>query len=70
MKRVGYVFLCLAVASPVLWAQARSVDYNEYYRFPLSIGGEYQSLSPFAEYNKDYSIYHVDAAKQISRKTG
>ena len=57
MKRVVTFLLCLLVVSPTLRAQERSVDYNEYYRFPLSIGIEYQSLSPFTEYKKNYSIF-------------
>ena len=59
MKRIMTFLLCLLVLSPTLRAQERSVDYNEYYRFPLSIGIEYQSLSPFADYKKNYSIFEV-----------
>ena len=38
--------LALAALSSGLWAQAPGVDYNDYYRFPLSVGVEYQSLTP------------------------
>ena len=41
----------------MLYAAQSSVNYNEYYSFPLSIGIEYQNLSPFADYKKNYSIF-------------
>lgn len=59
MNRIVIAFLCLLMVNLPLGAQQRSVDYNQYYRFPLSIGVEYQSLSPFAEYKKDYNIFEV-----------
>ncbi len=57
MNRLMTFFLCLLVASAALGAQERSIDYNKYYRFPLSIGVEYQNLSPFAEYKRNYNIF-------------
>ncbi|NOY09232.1 MAG: tetratricopeptide repeat protein [Spirochaetes bacterium] len=59
MNRVMTFFLCLLVLTATLRAQGRSIDYNKYYRFPLSIGVEYQNLSPFAEYKKDYNIFEL-----------
>ncbi len=38
---------------------ASSVDLNEYYKFPVSVGFEYQSLSPFTVLNVPYSIFDL-----------
>lgn len=42
-------------------AQAKEIDYNTYYRFPISVGVEYQNLSPFAtyEFGSPFSVYDL-----------
>ena len=42
-------------------AQGVGVDFNQRYRFPLSFGVEYQSLSPFAAYGAQYNIFDLAA---------
>jgi tetratricopeptide (TPR) repeat protein len=42
-------------------AQEQKVDFNDRYRFPLSIGLEYQTLTPLRTYNGDYSIFELSA---------
>lgn len=43
------------------FSESTVVDYNDYYRFPLSLGVEYQSLSPFADYGAFYNIFDLSA---------
>jgi tetratricopeptide (TPR) repeat protein len=45
-------------------ASGPSVDLDSYYRFPLSIGFEYQSLTPLTSLNMPYSIF--DAAGTVT----
>ncbi len=53
----------LVLLGPSLAAQQSQVDYDDVYRFDASIGGEYQSLSPFwsidTEYNNFYDLSAV-----------
>ncbi len=51
-----------AGAAAVLWPQAAAADYNDYYRFPASVGVEYQGLTPLQSYDADYNIFDVSAA--------
>jgi Tfp pilus assembly protein PilF len=46
-KRVFLVILVLGAAAGL---GAQRIDYDGIYRFPLSFGFEYQSLSPFSDY--------------------
>lgn len=46
-KRVLLVLLAIAAAAGL---GAQRIDYDGIYRFPLSFGFEYQSLSPFSDY--------------------
>ena len=57
-KTVGFAFLILFI-SEFCFSQSASVDYNDYYRFPLSLGVEYQNLSPFADYASIYNIFDL-----------
>ena len=41
-----------------------NVDLNTYYQYPLSVGFEYQSLTPFTSLNGPYSIF--DAAGTVT----
>lgn len=41
------------------FGQDEQVNLNTYYRFPLSLGIEYQSYSPFAQYGSSYNIFEI-----------
>jgi tetratricopeptide (TPR) repeat protein len=47
------------------FAQEARQDLNRYYRFPLSVGLEFQSLSPFAAYGRDFSAYSLEADLRV-----
>ena len=44
------------LSAPAGQAQNADLNYNTYYRYPVSIGVEYQSLSPFANYGVDQAL--------------
>jgi transglutaminase-like putative cysteine protease len=53
-------FLCLSAASGFsqsLPQQPAAVDFSSYYRFPFSLGVEYQSLTPFGAFGKTFNTY-------------
>ena len=52
-------FLCLIAAAA--FPQEQRLNYNDRYRFPLSIGVEYQTLTPLRTYNGDYTIFEISA---------
>jgi len=58
-QRDVLVLLALIFAAASLFCQSAEIDYNRYYRFPLSIGAEYQSLSPFPAYGSLYNIFDL-----------
>jgi tetratricopeptide (TPR) repeat protein len=41
--------------------QTAAVDYNEYYRFPLSVGVEYQNLTPVGGHELEFSAFDIAA---------
>ena len=43
------------------FSQESSINYNQYYRYPFSIGIEYQNLSSFKDYGNDFNIYEIAA---------
>ncbi|MBL8966548.1 MAG: tetratricopeptide repeat protein [Spirochaetaceae bacterium] len=49
------------VLSGALGAQDRGLDLNTYYHYPFSIGGQYQSLSPFGNYRSAFDLYDLAA---------
>jgi len=51
--------LCLAAGS--LAALDRDSSLDSYYRYPVSIGGQYQSLSPFGGFRSDFDLYDLAA---------
>jgi tetratricopeptide (TPR) repeat protein len=51
----------LLAAAVSLSAQGTATNYNLRYRFPLSLGVEYQNLSPFANYGAQFNIYDISA---------
>jgi hypothetical protein len=62
-RRLGVVALLLstAIGAPAAFCQHdvpnQPLDYNEYYRFPVSIGVEYQTLMPFMAYGSTFNIF-------------
>jgi tetratricopeptide (TPR) repeat protein len=62
----GIALLFAAMLVPTaLSAQQPAQDLNEYYRFPLSVGVFYQSLTPLAAYNTPYAISDVGAEARL-----
>jgi len=59
MRKVVYLFLLTLWSSGLGFSQSDSIDYNYYYRFPFSLGVEYQILSPFGDYASDYNIFDL-----------
>ena len=53
--------LCFLFAAALAFPQRNEINYNTYYRFPLSLGVEYQSLSPFAVYGSQYNLFELSA---------
>src|SRR4030042_7192266 len=51
--------LLLAGLSRPASAQEQKIDFNDRYPFPLSIGVEYQPLTPLRTYNGDYTIFEL-----------
>lgn len=45
--------------------QSAAVDFNSYYRFPLSLGVEYQSLTPFGAFGKTFNTYGLAASARL-----
>jgi len=54
-----FLLVCFFFASCLAFAQQSGPSFNTYYRFPLSLGVEYQSLSPFAAYGSQYNIFDL-----------
>jgi len=67
VKLTYYSFLVLffTIAAYSATAQEKihtaEVNYNTYYRYPFSVGVEYQSLTPFGDYGNNYNIYEISA---------
>ena len=61
MKITVFLFSLILLTSGICFSQSASVDYNDFYRFPLSLGIEYQNLSPFADYASTYNIFDLSA---------
>ncbi len=56
VKKILLTCLCLFIGAS-LFSQEKAINYNEVYRYPFSVGVEYQNLSPFGDYGIDFSIY-------------
>jgi hypothetical protein len=54
-----YSTLLLLFASFSLYSQTPERDFNSYYRFPLSVGVEFESYSPFGEYGSNFNIFEI-----------
>ncbi len=61
MRKAFFGFPLFLFTLGLCFSQSASVDYNDYYRFPLSLGIEYQDLSPFADYASTYNIFDLSA---------
>ncbi len=62
MKRL-LTGLQLLLISTAAFSQNADSNFNEYYRFPLSLGVEYLTLQPVSAYREDFSI--LDFSGQI-----
>ncbi len=60
-RAVPFLGLWFLAAVVLLPAQGTGSDFNLRYRFPLSLGVEYQSLSPFAAYGSVYNVFDLSA---------
>ncbi len=58
---VALLGLCFLFAAAQALPQGKELNYNTYYRFPLSLGVEYQNLSPFGAYGAQYNIFDLSA---------
>lgn len=63
MGRVAAIALAVLLHPPGLAAQQQAADLNEFYRYPVSVGVFYQSLTLLAAYNTPYTIF--DAGTEI-----
>jgi hypothetical protein len=59
--RASFIVTFFLLAGTLCFSQSPEIDYNTYYRFPFSLGVEYQSLSPFATYGSQYNIFDIAA---------
>lgn len=64
MRRFLALGVVMFVAASACGQQA-ATDYNEYYRFPVSVGLYYQGLTPFSAYNTPYTIYDIGADVRV-----
>ncbi|MDT8273430.1 MAG: hypothetical protein RRA35_09595, partial [Desulfomonilia bacterium] len=63
--RLLFGLLAFVLGWPV-FAQAEPVNFNHYYKYVLSVGAEYQSLSPFGDYGVEYTtIYDLSAILRL-----
>ncbi|OHE75939.1 MAG: hypothetical protein A2413_07690 [Treponema sp. RIFOXYC1_FULL_61_9] len=46
-------------------AQNADPDPNEYYRFPLSLGLQYKTMTPLADYRARYNLFDLSAAFRL-----
>ncbi len=54
----AFVGMLLFAAGWPVFAQQEPVNYNQLYKYLLSVGVEYQNLSPFGDYGVDYTSYY------------
>ena len=59
LTRAGMTVVLVLSSAASLWPQGKDSNYNDFYRFPLSIGLEYQSLTPLQSYDADYTVFDV-----------
>lgn len=60
--RAGVLALAaLCVAPLAVQGQSAAENLDEHYRYPVSFGGQYQTLSPFGAYRSDFDLYDLSA---------
>lgn len=59
------IALTIGIVLPVA-AQEDSPDYNQYYRFPLSVGVGFQSLTPLSDFPLDLNYNVLDVSAQLA----
>ncbi len=59
MKKFALYFVMLTIITGTVFSENQKRDYNTYYAFPVSMGIEYQNLSPFNDYGSDFNIFQV-----------
>jgi tetratricopeptide (TPR) repeat protein len=68
-RMIGLVPISLLLAGTLPAFPQDAVDYNAYYRFPLSLGVEYQSLSPFSSYGGQSNLFELSAGARLPLQT-
>ena len=58
---ISVILILTPLSAIQAFSQQSAIDYNQYYRYPFSIGIEYQSLNSFKEYGNDFNIYEIAA---------
>jgi tetratricopeptide (TPR) repeat protein len=54
------LFSALFLVLPgIVSAQENEVNLNTYYQFPVSLGLQYQTLTPISSFNYDYNIFEI-----------
>ena len=56
---VSIILLLLLIPSALVFSEDEPVDLNRYYRFPLSIGVEFQSYTPLVNYGAQYNVFEI-----------
>ncbi len=56
-KQIIRILLTLFILAPV-FPQQKSLDFNDLYKYNLSLGFEYQTLTPFTDYGTDFNMYY------------
>ncbi len=56
-----FITLFLSSFLSGIWGQEDKIDFNNYYRFPVSTGVGFQSLTPLADYplNESYNVFDI-----------
>ncbi len=63
-KRIPKLFLIpflIFYITTFLFSQETELDLDHYYKFPLALGLEYQSLSLLNEYKNKFNVYDISA---------
>jgi len=64
VSRLGIGMIAIGLFSQS-WAQNTSINYNSYYAFPVSVGFEYETLSPFATYGSEFNVFQLSGNVRI-----
>jgi hypothetical protein len=74
IRRTQWTFAAsLALVSPVMSSgQSCDVDFNEYYRVPLSLNAGYSAMTPFGDLSDEFSAFKIRRFRLFgtSRTTG